>query len=467
MPRVLNNSHYDVIVLGAGASGVIAATAAAALGARTALIERGTAPGGELLSGMAILGSSNSRGELLIGGPAMDLMNRLSRLGGVVGRPFDGRTMWGFCINPELMKLAVPEALADAGVDTYLGATATDVVTQDGSVTGLIVEGRGTPLVLNGSMFVDASGDAFVSQLAGADFEYGSDQGQLQPMSLMFRAAPVDYSTLLTFIRDHPDEFMLGESDVTSSKTTTELAADIYTGGLPFACLQAEGGDTLLRAAMDQGDMYPTTGIYMYPTSAQRQELCLNTTRISDIDPFDSRAAGDVYATLSGQITTVLNFARSKIPGFTEAEVSGVAPRVGVRETRRIVGVDRLETDDVIHGRKLADVVAKGGHHVDVHGADKDQKRIHVTDGRSYDIPFGALVPQNLANVMVSGRCFSSSREANGSARHMGSCMAMGQAAGTATALAVRDGLHDVREMAVGHLQDVLRAEGAVLDGIA
>lgn len=466
MPRSLNHRSFDVIVLGAGASGVVAAIAAANLGARTALIERGSAAGGELISGLAILGSSNSRGEWLIGGPAKGLIDRCDKLGGFVGRPFDGRTMWGACVDPEIMKLVVPEALADAGVATYLSATATDVVAHEGSVHGIIVEGRGEPMLLTAAAFVDASGDAFLSQLAGAQFEQGAPDGTLQPMSLTFRAGPVHYQQLLEFVRDNPQEFMLAESDVIT-KSPAECAADIYASGLPFVCLQAEGEHTLLREAMEHGQMYPTTGIYIYPTSVQRQELGLNTTRVVGVDPFDSEAAGSAMAALSGQVTQVISFLRSTIPGFSDCQVSGVSGRIGIRETRRILGEERLETDDVVEGRKRADVVAKGGHHVDIHGSGRAQQRIHVKGGKSYDIPFGALIPKHVANVMVSGRCFSSSREANGSARHMGSCMAMGQASGTAAALTARQHRANVRELDLSELQQVLRTEGAILDGIA
>ena len=466
MPRSLDHRRFDVIVLGGGASGVVAAVAAANLGARTALVERGTAAGGELISGLAVLGSSNSRGEWLIGGPAKGLIDRCDKLGGFVGRPFDGRTMWGACVDPEVMKLVVPEALADAGVATYLAATATDVVAHEGSIHGLIVEGRGDPMLLTAAAFVDASGDAFVSRLAGAAFEQGAPDGTLQPVSLTFRAGPANYQQLLEFVRDNPQEFMLAESDVIT-KSPAECAADIYTSGLPFVCLQAEGEHTLLRTAMERGELYPTTGIYIYPTSVQRQELGLNTTRVVGVDPFDSAAEGSAMATLSGQVNQVVSFLRANVPGFANCQVSGVSGRVGIRETRRVVGEQRLETDDVVEGRKRDDVVAKGGHHVDVHGSGRHQQRIHVKDGKSYDIPFGALLPRHVANVMVSGRCFSSSREANGSARHMGSCMAMGQAAGTATALVAQQQLTDLRELDLAHLQHVLRSEGAVLDGIA
>lgn len=222
-----------------------------------------------------------------------------------------------------------------------------------------------------------------------------------------------------------------------------------------------------MRAAMRNGELFPTTGMYMWPTAPGRQEMGLNTTRAAAVDPFDTEALSRSVATLSQQVFQALSFVRAHVPGFAAAQVSGVAPRVGIRETRRIIGEDRLETEDVIEGRKRDEVVAKGGHHVDVHGAGTQQQRVHVKDGRSYDVPFGALVPREVANVLVAGRCFSSSREANGSARHMGSCMAMGQAAGTAAALTASKGLPDVRDLDIQELQQTLRSHGGVLTGIA
>jgi hypothetical protein len=119
----------------------------------------------------------------------------------------------------------------------------------------------------------------------------------------------------------------------------------------------------------------------------------------------------------------------------------------------------------VYEGRKFDDGVAKGGHHIDIHGSGTHQKRTPVKDGRSYDIPYGCLVPQRLSNVLVAGRCLSSTREANGSARTMGQCMSTGEAAGTAAAMCTEFGWADVRQVPVQDLRQALRAQGAVLDG--
>ena len=148
------------------------------------------------------------------------------------------------------------------------------------------------------------------------------------------------------------------------------------------------------------------------------------------------------------------------------AHFSGIAPRIGIRETRRIMGEEVLTIKDVLGACKRTDGIGKGGHHVDVHGDGTDQLRQPIRNGGSYDIPFGCLIPRSLKNVLVAGRCFSATREAHGSARVMGTCMAMGQAAGTAAAMAGSAKLSgDIRNLSVSSLRKRLRAQGAILDG--
>ena len=139
------------------------------------------------------------------------------------------------------------------------------------------------------------------------------------------------------------------------------------------------------------------------------------------------------------QVWMCVNFMRKYVPGFENAVFSGIAPRIGIRETRRIVGEYVLTRDDVMQARKRDDGIGKGAHELDVHGSGAKHVRSTIKDGGSYDIPFGCLVPKNVPNMLVAGRCLSATREAHSSARVMGTCMAMGQAAGTAAAMCAAD----------------------------
>lgn len=320
------------------------------------------------------------------------------------------------------------------------------------------------PTLFTGEVVIDASGDADVVARAGGTVWKGDATGTLQPVTLVFRMSHVAFGPLLEFIRDNPDEFTLAESPAIT-RSPAECAADIHASGHPFAMLQGERPGSRLSNAIADGSMYQTTGIWMWPTSMQRSEMGFNTTRVSGVDGTDSFAIADALAQLTTQVQQAMSFLRREIPGFATAHLSGVAPRVGVRETRRIRGDVVLAGADVLAGRKRDDGVARGGHHVDIHGAGTYQKRIPVKDGMSYDIPYGALVPAGFSNVLVAGRCVSSDRDANGSARVIGTSMAMGQAAGTAAALTIAGALSSVRTVDIAALRALITAQGGIVSG--
>lgn len=455
----------DVVVLGAGAAGISAAIAAARGGARTLLIEAGPMPGGELISGMAIDGAVNANGEWIMGGVGRDILAECERLGGYIGPLNDWRLIWYVCLDPEIMKLAVARCLARAGVKLLLHTFATDVVASDGRVEALrIINKQGRSLV-RAPVFVDCSGDADIIKGAGGEVFKGGPSGELQPVSLMFRMAGVQTLPLLEFFRDHPEHFALGESEaIRQGRTDREIAEAAIEQAQPTVFLRGNG--PLVENAIKSGELYPTALIMIQPTSKTRGEVCLNTTRVAGIDGTRTADLSDALVTLTDQVIQCAGFMQKHVPGFEKATFSGIASRLGVRETCRIRGLTELTEDDVLQARKMPDGIAKGAHHVDIHQAGTGQIRIPVKDGGSYDIPWGCLVPKGVRNVVGAGRILSSDRGANGSARVMGPCLAMGQAAGTA-ALMVLDGTPDAsfEQVDVQALRTRLRNDGAVLDG--
>ncbi|MFP3904722.1 MAG: FAD-dependent oxidoreductase [Armatimonadota bacterium] len=454
---------YDVAVVGAGAAGVAAALASAKTGARTLLIERDPFPGGDLISGLPILGTCDSRGNTIVGGVLDELLDACSRLGGYVGCIFDWRTCWGVCVDPEVMRLVIVDALKQHGVELMLGGPVRDVDATEKRVHSLYVAGNGDDSPIEANFVVDCTGDAAVTCLAGGECEKGGPGGELQPVSLIFQMGPVDYGELLRFVRDCPGEAILADNPIIE-KSAKKCALALYEDSYPYVALSAEGW--LLGSAIQSDEMYPCTAIFMSPTSLSRRELTLNTTRLPNVDATDSRKLSRALPVLVEQVKTCVRFAQEKIPGFEKARLTRVAPRIGVRETRRIIGEHILTTEEVLEARQSPEGIALGGHHVDIHGTGTDQKRIPVTDGGSYGIPYGCLLPRTLENVLVGGRCLSSEREANGSARVMGTCLATGQAAGTAAALCADRDCLNVRNLPVNVLQETLRRDGAVLDAV-
>jgi hypothetical protein len=457
---------YDVVVLGAGASGIVAAITAARKGLNTVLVDAGPIPGGELISGMAIDGAMNGRGEWIVGGVGRDILAECERLGGYVGPLNDWRLIWYVCIDPEVMKLAIARTLARAGVRLLLHTQATHVSTEGGRVRALHVRNKEGKTELRAPLFIDCSGDADIVAAAGGKVLQGGPGGELQPVSLMFRMAGVDTTRLLQFQRDNTEFFALGESDaIRQGRTDRELAECALQQGQPSVFLKGNG--PLLQGAIDRGEMYPTALIMIQPTSNQRNEVCLNTTRVGGIDGTRTQELSATLSTLADQVWQCSEFMRRHVPGFENAAYSGISTRVGIRETRRVEGEKSLTEDDVLQARKRDDGIGKGSHHVDIHQSGTGQIRIPVKDGGSYDIPWGCLLPRGVPNVVAAGRILSADRGAHGSARVMGPCMAMGQAAGTASAMLLAAGDKDPSFTAIDvqALRAQLKADGAVLDG--
>lgn len=456
----------DVVVLGAGAAGVAAAITASRTGLRTVLIDAGPIPGGELISGMAIDGALNGQGEWILGGVGRDILAECDRMGGYIGPLNDFRLIWYVCLDPEVMKLAISRTLAKAGVKLLLHTVATHATSEDGRVLALHVRNKEGRTEIRAPLFIDCSGDADIIRAAGGKVMQGGPGGELQPVSLMFRMSGVLTAPLLEFMHEHPEHFALGESEaIRQGRTDQQLAAAAITQGQPTAFLKGDG--PLVSEAIARGDMYPTALIMIQPTSRQRGEVCLNTTRVGGIDGTRTEKLSGTLAILSEQVWTCSEFMRKHVPGFGNAAFSGISSRVGVRETRRMEGAESLSENDVLQARKRADGIGKGSHHVDIHQSGTGQIRIPVKDGGSYDIPWRCLQPKGLINVVGAGRILSADRGAHGSARVMGPCLAMGQAAGTASVLLMENGnpAGGYPSVDVDALRARLRREGAILDG--
>ena len=191
--------------------------------------------------------------------------------------------------------------------------------------------------------------------------------------------------------------------------------------------------------------------------------VLIHMTRIPNVDATDPEQLTRAEVAGRRQVREYARFLRDRVPGFEGSVVVATSPAIGVRESRRVHGAYVLTREDVLEGRRFEDEIALCGAPIEDHHAGGDTAWQYVGEAGVYGIPYRCLLPAELDGLLVAGRCFSSTHDAHASARSMATCMAMGQAAGTAAVMAIRHGTVP-RAVSAASLRNRLHAEGALLE---
>lgn len=386
----------DVCVAGGGPSGFAAALAAARVGGRVLLVERYGRLGGMAVSGLVspMMGSCDSPfvAEIIdrLGGPRVDFAR---------------------------LDLAYADMLTEAGVEILLHCPVIAVAMDGSRVTGVEAHTKQGPLDIAAKVVVDATGDGDVAFSAGVPFEIGRESdGLTQPMSIMFEVGGVELSRAL----------LCG---------CEEEAVRLEVPGGTWA--------EVVKKGQRDGELPESVGVVRTYEARRPGHVVVNATqinRVSGVDPFDL-----TRAELEGrrQADQVLEFLRRHAPGYEDAYISEMPAVIGVRETRRFEGMERLERADVVEGRKRDDAIVRNASFViDIHNPDGDgQAEGFAAPCKPYDIPYGCLVPREVDGLLLAGRCISGSHEAHASYRVQRICMAIGAASGVAAAISAQRGI--------------------------
>ncbi len=425
--------RYDVVVLGGGPAGIAAASAAARGGQSTLLLEAygflggmGTAAGVTNFCGL----HANVYGSIqqVVHGVVDDLLERMQALGGLCEPHviFDGR-MAAQAYDNAAFKLAADALVLTSGASILFHAQAVGVLMGSANDIGaLLIETKSGRFAVQAKVFIDCSGDGDLAAQAGVPFEKGRDM--MYP-STMFRVNGVDPARALA--------------------------------ALPQL-------DRLMEEAAAQGHRFARRSPIIRPQK-NTTEWRANVTQLANADgsPVDGTDAAQLSAAeLQGrsQIVDFLAFLRGFAPGFEQACLLEIAPQVGVRETRRIIGEYQLTEQDVLQCASFEDSVGVNGWMVEEHVAGNIALRWQdIPHSRGFNhLPYRMLLPQGVDNLLVAGRCAAMTHGGQSAARVSGACFVMGQAAGTAAALAIRFQVRP-RDVNVAQLQTALEADGVWL----
>lgn len=440
----------DVLVIGGGPGGIMCALAAARNGCRTTLIERSGYLGGCATQSLALpLMSFHADGTKVVCGYADALIERMQALGGTEGHLRDPIT--GTCsvtpIDTEVYKYVAQEMLLEAGVQLLLHTDLIDLETENGRITRAFVRTYSGNYIIEADYYADATGSAEAAMLAGVETKIGRDSDHMpQPMSMLFKMQNVDRDALNDYIRAHPEIVVMGEG------ITPE-----YFCGSGRLCIA--GFFPQIAQAQKNGDFSSYRDRVLVFETNRPGEVSVNMSRIigkSAAVGFEMSEAAQIGRR---QIMEIANVLRKYIPGFAEAYISESAAQIGIRESRRIQGKYVLTAEDILNRRQQEDSIALGCWPIDIHSPDGSGLSDQQTSGGYYQIPYRCLYSDAVSNLLAAGRIISATYEAFASVRVAPTCFVIGQAAGTALALAKKHGCA-VSEVSVPALQKRLLEEG-------
>jgi len=435
----------EVVVVGGGPAGVCAAIAAARNGAKTLVLEKGNCLGGMATQGLVgpFMTSFDKSGKnQVIKGLFEEIVQRLVVVGGAI-HPKDVRK--GTCytswivrghdhvtpFDSEALKLVLDDLCAEAGVKVLYHADFVRPFMDDARIVGVEVLTKGGLERVRASVFVDATGDGDVASRAAAPCVSGDPDrnGAMQPCTMFFRISNLPVETVEELRRKYPGDRLFREQ--------VKLA-------------KAAGEWTLPR---------PHINIYKTP---RPDEWFVNVSRMNGVDATDPQALSDAETLGRRQVREVMNLFHKYVS--KDIRLVATASTLGIRETRHVLGDYVLAKDDILKGRVPADSVALNAYSIDLHAGNGATGTLFLTmeEGEYYGIPYRALLPRNVEGLLVAGRCISATSVAAASLRVMPAAMAIGEAAGTAAALAVQRGVPP-RSVNSAELIATLKSRGAFL----
>ena len=454
MKNIKQQLNADVVVVGGGPAGMCAAIAAAREGVRVILIEQGGFCGGMATKGLVgpFMTCYDAKGEtMIIRGLFKEIVERMVARGFAIhpaqvhgGTAFTSWIKIGHehvtPFEPEGLKIIIDEMLTEAGVKILYHTDFIYPVLDNNTISGILVSSKRGLEIIEATVVIDCTGDGDVAYRSGVPYEMGNQELNLiQPATMFFHISNVD-----------PDAV---EADIQANIHNFYRKDGVNYRSFHWRVTQArENGDWDLNRV--------SIGMFRMP---KPDEWCVNTSRIMGVNSTDNESLTNAELIGRQQVYKILHFLQKYVPGCENARIKSIASHIGIRESRHIQGDYRLTAEDLLNSKVPEDSILLAANSVDVHGRFGPTSNEYVPiKGKYYGVPYRCLIPKGIEQLLIAGRCVSADSTAAGAIRVMPPCMGMGEAAGVAAALSVKERI-TVRRIDVQNLRKVLKDRGAYL----
>jgi len=447
------NLTYDVVIIGGGPAGTVAAIASARCGAKTLLVEQNGYLGGMLtMAGTGPQMTFHAGSTQVVQGIAEEIVARLVKEGFSPGHmeDFVGYASSVTPFDAEGMKLILETMVKEAGAYLLYHTVYTGCEWEDRKIRKVRLYGKQGFFDVSASVFIDASADADLATHAGIGSVYGREEDHLaQPMTMNIKVSNVNRDKMIEYIKNDSGDML---------------------ETIPFERLQLiprsgmQGAYSIIRMAKEKGEFPIDRDMVLCFETNNPGEYILNMSRIIKKSALDSFDLTEAEIEGRKQAHAIVAFMRNYIPGFEHAVIVTTGPHIGIRESRKINGAYRLTASDLLENKMFEDAIAMGGYPIDIHSPDGGTMEHHyLKKGSWYSIPYRCLYTNELDNLLVAGRCISATHEACAAVRVTPILMAISEGAGTAAAIAAKQGI-GVAAIDVAQLQNLLKDHGAFLE---
>lgn len=404
---------FDIVVIGGGISGTMAAIASARQGSKTLLIERYGALGGMATSGLVQpITTWGINDSYVISGTGKKILENMASKH---DQAATAMSTYGPTCDAEYLKKELEDIAIENGVSLLYHTWVRSVEMKSTDVISHITAfSKNGDFNIYGKVFIDATADGDICAFAGVPFESSEDSEGQQAMTLMMIVSGIDQDRILD--REKMQE--IWDKHRVNSRQLT---------------------------------------LFWHP---RKGSTYVNMTSISSLNGLDPTDLTKATIECRKQAWDILDVFRNYMPGFENAYIEQTAPTLGIRETRRIKGQYILSADDVLSGREFDDSIARASCPIDIHPRNNEPAVYQVLK-KSYSIPYRALTTNEISNLIATGRCISTDQEAHSSVRRMGPGFALGEAAGIAAALALEN--NDVRNISINQLQTILKSYNGII----